>query len=356
MKIRIQHRTTYSYKQPVTFGEHRIMIRPREGHDVHIESSVLEIHPAHSIRWMRDVNGNSLAKIVFSERAAELVFYSELVLTQYDTNPLDFLMEESAVNYPFVYEPESLPELTPFMAILYPRATASLREWLMQFYKPGDKIRTIDLLQRINLHICKNFRYSRRDAAGVQTPEETLRLNSGSCRDFAALLLEACRCWGLASRFVSGYMLCEATAAGGASTHAWAEVYLPGAGWKGFDPTSGLMTGAQHVPVAVSRNPENAAPVAGSFEGRINDCLGLQVEVRVTQIDKPTPSASEPIAHVVRGVTPPAQQTSQPQRGPEPLVVQAQQMAQQFPAPVMEMVIHAAASPVAGAAFNPQPV
>jgi transglutaminase-like putative cysteine protease len=102
MKIRIRHRTTYHYSEPVSFGEHRIMVRPREGHDVHIESSILEIHPAHNIRWMRDVNGNSIAKVVFTEKASKLDFYSELLLNQYDTNPLDFILESHAVNYPFV--------------------------------------------------------------------------------------------------------------------------------------------------------------------------------------------------------------------------------------------------------------
>src|ERR1700744_6528544 len=114
MKIRIQHRTTYNYLEPVQFGQHKILVRPREGHDVHIESSVLEISPAHTIHWMRDVNGNSIAKVDFSESASQLSFYSDIVLEQYDSNPLDFIVEESAVRYPFVYDPESLPELTAF--------------------------------------------------------------------------------------------------------------------------------------------------------------------------------------------------------------------------------------------------
>jgi transglutaminase-like putative cysteine protease len=336
MKIRIQHRTTYRYAQPVRFGEHRIRVRPREGHDVHIESSVLEISPAHTIRWMRDVNGNSLAKVQFLEPADKLVFYSELLLEQYDANPFDFILEKSAVHYPFVYDPDSLTELAPYMSILYPRDTAPLRDWLLQFWKPGEQVETFVLLQTLNRHINENFTYRRRDEAGVQTPAETLKLNSGSCRDFATLLLEACRSWGLAARFASGYMQCEATEAGGASTHAWTEVYLPGAGWKGFDPTSGMMTGAQHVTVAVSRNPENAAPVAGSFDGPSNVFQGISVDVTVVRVEPKPPAATPPVP-VLDLPAPQVLLQSQPAQ-------QAQQMAPAIEAiaPAMDMVIQSA--------------
>jgi len=140
MQLRIRHRTTYNYSQLVSFGQHKVMIRPREGHDLHIESSVLEIRPAHTIHWMRDVNGNSIAKVDFHEKATQLSFYSELTLNQYDVNPLDFVLDESAVHYPFVYDADSLPELTSYMAILYPRDAAVLSEWLDQFWKPGEKM------------------------------------------------------------------------------------------------------------------------------------------------------------------------------------------------------------------------
>jgi len=149
-------------------------------------------------------------------------------------------------------------------------------------------------LKRLNRIISDTFTYRRRDEFGVQRPAMTLDKNSGSCRDFATLFIEACRSWGLAARFVSGYMLCEATEAGHASTHAWAEVYLPGAGWKGFDPTSGSMTGSQHVAVAVSRHPEAATPIAGSFIGVSSDFRGIEVDVKLEQLDKPYMSPLQP--------------------------------------------------------------
>jgi transglutaminase-like putative cysteine protease len=329
MKICIKHRTTYNYKQPVSFGQHKIMIRPREGHDLHIESSILDIKPAHTIHWMRDVNGNSIAKVDFTEEAKQLMIYSELMLQHYDANPLDFIVDEGAVNYPFIYEPDSQAELAAFMHIIYPKDMAPLREWLAQFYKPGDKIETIVLIQNVNKHIHDTFEYKRRDERGVQTPSETLEKNSGSCRDFATLLLEACRCLGLAARFVSGYMQGEGTEAGGASTHAWAEVYLPGAGWKGFDPTCGLMTGAQHVTVAVSRDPENAAPISGSFSGAANSFINIQVDVSVVQVDKPAPVAEFPLQLQIPS-----------ERVPVPAIQQqVEQMAQQASVQ-MDMVIH----------------
>ncbi len=294
MKIRIQHRTTYRYAEPVRFGPHRVMVRPREGHDLHIESSILTIRPAHTVHWMRDVNGNSIALVDFTERATELMIYSELVLQHYDSDPLDFRVEPYALHYPFVYDPWTLPELTAFTHIVFPTDAERVRQWLGQFWEPGKLVETVSLLKRLNRFIHDTFTYTRRHEYGVQRPARTLDKNSGSCRDFATLFIEACRSWGLAARFVSGYMLCEATEAGHAATHAWAEVYLPGAGWKGFDPTSGTMTGSQHVAVAVSRHPEAATPIGGSFIGVPSAFRGIDVDVKLEQLDKPYISPRQP--------------------------------------------------------------
>ncbi len=284
MKIRIQHQTTYRYAEKVAFGLHRMMLRPREGHDIHIESSVLDISPAHYIRWIRDVYGNSIALVEFSEASSELVVYSEVILNHFEANPFDFHIEPEAIRYPFSYPSEPSLELSALLQAAYPSDVSQVREWLNQFWRPGQTTDTLALLQQMNRTINQGFRYQIRNEPGVQSPKQTLARGSGSCRDFATLFIEACRCLGLGARFVSGYILSGGADGAGASTHAWAEVYLPGGGWKGFDPTHGLLTTSQHVAVAVSRHPENATPISGSFLGPSSAFLSVDVNVCVEEI------------------------------------------------------------------------
>ena len=308
MKIRIRHRTTYLYGEPVAFRSHRLMLRPREGHDLHIDGSILDIAPAHLISWIRDVNGNSIAIVDFTEKSDRLMVYSELLLSHYDTNPFDFILEERARHYPFAYDEDSAPELAPFLQMLYPADTAAVRSWSAQFWKPGEKIETLALLQSLNRAIRENFTYMRREERGVQTPGETIARRAGTCRDFAVLMLETCRFFGLAARFVSGYLLTDGTA--GNSTHAWMEIYLPGAGWKGFDPTTGLVTGSTHVAVSVSRHPERASPIIGAYIGPRSAFLEIQVDIQVENLeaDPPRPSLShQPRLPETRGVEQAAQ-------------------------------------------------
>jgi transglutaminase-like putative cysteine protease len=284
VKLRIQHRTTYRYAEKVLFGPHRIMLRPREGHDIKIEQSVLEIAPAHRIHWIRDSYGNSIAVVNFTEPASKLMIYSVLLLTHFGANPFDFCVEQEATQYPFAYDLETSLELSALVQVVYPSDAPQVWQWLSQFWRPGQSIDTLALLQQMNGAINRIFRYQARDAHGVQSPAVTLQKGSGSCRDFATLFIEACRCLGLAARFVSGYTLGGTVTGLGASTHAWAEVYLPGGGWKGFDPTLGLLTTTHHVPVAVSRHSEHAMPVTGSFLGPGSSFLKIEVDVRVEEI------------------------------------------------------------------------
>lgn len=283
-RLQITHLTEYHYQSPVTFTPHRALVRPREGHDVHIESSRLEISPAANIRWIRDMYGNSIAILEFLEPASQLRLLSEVVVAHYDEAPLDFVIEPDAVSYPFQYQMDEQAELIPYRLSAYPRGAAGLRDWLLQLYKPGQLIGTFELLSRLNTAIFESFTYVRREEPGIQSPAETLAKGTGSCRDFATLMMEAARHWGFGARFVSGYLQVAPTEDQHGATHAWTEIYIPGAGWRGFDPTNNTIAGSQHVSVAVVRDPERAAPLSGSWIGEPGAFAGMHVDVRVVQV------------------------------------------------------------------------
>ncbi|MGB5830447.1 MAG: transglutaminase family protein [Thiohalocapsa sp.] len=279
-RINIRHVTEYLFPSSVSLLPHRLLLRPRENHNVRIESSVLEISPAHTLQWKRDVLDNSMAMVSFAEPSDRVRVSSNVVIQHYEENPFDFLVDDYAVMHPFDYAPDEHAELAPFEQPVYPEDQNAVRLWLdgLGLLQPME---TFALLDRMNRQIAGSFFYQMREEPGVQAPKLTLSSNSGSCRDFAALFMEACRHMGLASRFVSGYLFAPATEVGGASTHAWAEAYLPGAGWKGFDPTSGEVTGNRHIAVAVARHPESVPPVAGSYLGPAGQTPVLNVAVQV---------------------------------------------------------------------------
>jgi len=278
-RLRIKHITEYLFPTEVTLNQHRLLLRPREGHDVRIESSKLEISPAYTIKWQRDVFDNSLAVVNFLERSNTLMIASEVVIQHYEQAPYDFLMEDYAVNYPFAYAVGEQVDLAAFQQPVFFNEQHLINEWLQQLGLYG--METFSLLVKMNQVISNEFRYQMREEPGVQSPSQTLSQRSGSCRDYATLFIEACRCLGLASRFVSGYLHAPATEAGNATTHAWVEVYLPGTGWKGFDPTAGEVTGSHHIAVAVARDPESVPPVSGSFIGPGLILPTLLVDVQV---------------------------------------------------------------------------
>ena len=283
-RLSISHLTEYRYSTPVSLLPHRLRLRPLESHSLRIESSTLEISPANTLRWYRDALGNSVAIASFNEIADTLRVKSEVVIEVYDDSPLDFLMEDYAVSFPFAYAVGEQIDLAPFEQSVYGDDVPAVHDWLAGIGLLNRPIETFALLSQLNCAIANTFSYRIREEEGVQSPATTLALTSGSCRDFAALFIESCRCMGLASRFVSGYLHMPDNEAGNASTHAWAEVYLPGPGWKGFDPTSGLITGNQHIPVAVARHPEAVPPVCGSFVGPAGQLPALTVAVRVSAL------------------------------------------------------------------------
>jgi len=284
-RIRIRHDTTYRYSEAVQLLPHKLMLRPRSGHDIQLESSVLTISPAHVVKWHRDIYGNSVAMVTFEEPTRLLKVESEAVVLHYHAAPLDFMVDERSVTFPFYFDPSERVDLIPYQTLCFPSDSESLRVWLQQFWSPGQSIETYVLLDNINKYIVGNFTYAMREEPGVQRPSETLEKGSGSCRDFATLFIEACRYFGMAARFVSGYLHCPETTQGHGSTHAWAEVYLPGAGWIGFDNTSGIVVGHDHIAVAVTRHPEDAPPIAGRYTGTVSKSPTMRVAVSVSEFE-----------------------------------------------------------------------
>ncbi len=275
---KIIHRTYYNFTEPVSLGVHSLRLRPREDHELRIESMELKISPEADVHWHRDVEGNSVATASFSQPTQQLAIESELFIRQYLENPLDFLVAEYAVTYPFDYQADDRVLLSPYIDVSAGEDTAELDRWIDGVWRRGEAIETYGLLHRLTTHIYEKMIYRVREEPGVQSAETTLVEGTGSCRDFALLLMAAARRLGLAARFVTGYLHAPLSDAAGA-THAWAEIYLPGAGWKGFDPTTGKIVGADHIAVAVARLPVSVPPVAGSFRGDASSTLEVGVWV-----------------------------------------------------------------------------
>ncbi|WP_345323049.1 transglutaminase family protein [Novipirellula rosea] len=282
-RLKIIHKTRYRYPQPVKLHAHKVMLRPREGHDIRIVSSQLAIQPDHAIHWHRDAHGNSVAVVTFQQEADFLEFDSEVVIDHYEDTPADVRLDPRVQQFPFQYDVGEREDLLPYMLPVFTRGAESLKDWIERFWKPGQTLPTLDLLNQMNEAIPAQLQYGRREEIGVQRPSETLTKGTGSCRDFATLFMEACRHLGLAARFVSGYRHDPNLAPGDGATHAWCEVYLTGTGWRGFDSTAGLRVAGDHIAVAVARHPEWIPPVSGSYHGQGKSVM--EVEVEVSQLD-----------------------------------------------------------------------
>ena len=290
----VRHVTTYRYKQPVAFGEHRMMFRPRDSYDQRLIDARLSIQPNPSqLRWLHDAFGNCVAIARFSGQASELRFESSIHLDHAPTNAPDFQIEDFARTYPFSYAPEELPDLLASIERRYPDPDRELERWARKFLRSGHPTGTGELLKTLTYGIKESFGYARRSESGTHPPLTTLRLGRGSCRDLALLMIEALRCLGLAARFVSGYIYVPdrdgPERLGGGSTHAWCQVYLPGAGWIEIDPTNGIIGSRDLIRVAVARDPAQARPLTGTFFGDASDELGMSVEVQVTTVEQNEP-------------------------------------------------------------------
>lgn len=296
--VALNHKTHYTYDRPVSHAPHTVRLRPAPHCRTPILGYSQRVLPKdHFLNWQQDPFSNFLARLVFPGRTSELLIEVDLVAEMAVYNPFDFFLEPSAEKYPFAYEPELKKELSPFLEIEKPGPL------LAEYLKSMDRseMRTIDFMVGLNQHVARDIKYLIRLEAGFQSPETTLQLRSGSCRDSGWLLVNLFRHMGIAARFVSGYSIqlkADVKALDGPSgtdrdivdLHAWAEIYLPGAGWVGLDATSGLLAGEGHIPLACSPNPRGAAPV----EGAVDECESkLTHEMSVTRIYE-SPRTSKP--------------------------------------------------------------
>ena len=282
--ITVRHSTVYRYREPVRLGEHRMMFRPRASHDLRLiwTHLAIEPEPVH-LRWLHDPFDNSVAVATFEGTTSELRFESVVTLEHFETSLPDYPLEEYARWYPFRYSDEDFPNLVRPLSHHYPAESVS--KWALQFLDPADATDTMKVLRTMTHGIRERFAYTRRVEKGVQTPEETLLSQQGSCRDFAVLMMEGARSLGIAARFVSGYIFTPntSTLVGGGATHAWMQAYLPGAGWIDFDPTNSIVGNRNLIRVAVAWAPEQVLPLWGTYEGLPGAFLGMDVDVTVSE-------------------------------------------------------------------------
>lgn len=285
----IVHTTTYHYNEPVTFGVHRVMFRPRDSHDQRVLATDLEVSPTSEIRLIQDAYSNSIALVQPTEPAAELKFTCSFTI---DHVPGDAAppLAVSAEYLPFTYSQDERMDLEPYLRPHYDDPEGTLIEWTHQFLSNAGRTGTHDALARMNAHIGKTLHYASREEEGTQSPVRTLELGSGSCRDYALLMMEAVRRLGVAARFVSGYLYDsaldsdgEVAMVGSGVTHAWLQVFLPGAGWITYDPTNNLIGGSRLIRVATVRDPAFASPISGSWFGETNAYKGMTATVQVSR-------------------------------------------------------------------------
>jgi transglutaminase-like putative cysteine protease len=283
MRLHIEHTTSYAYARPVTLHRHRLVLRPREGHDLRIERMHLHLAPAHRLQWIRDVFGNSIALVDWLEPADTLTIVNDVVLERVSPFPTRELHEPWRVPFPPHYDPLEAAVTAVYVAPSYLEDVPALQAWLH-----AALVSDADDAEGSMLALCRlvfsTVKYLRRAEKGVQSPARTLALKTGSCRDMATLMMEAARLCGIAARFASGYLHGTASIAGHASTHAWTEVYLPMLGWRGFDPTVGSVIADGHIVTGVSSHPRGVMPVSGTFIGTRADCQGLQVAVKTREL------------------------------------------------------------------------
>lgn len=322
--LEIVHRTRYEYSEPVTLGDHRLMFRPRDSHDLRLLHTGLVIEPVANVRWIHDPFGNSIAIASFEGPTQTLELVSTIQLEHFGVPPDLPPIEEFARTLPFSYAAEEAPDLARYVERSYSDPNSTVGTWTKQFMEGEGGNDTFGLLTRLCTGIQEKLTYAMRFEIGTQLPAVTLETGGGTCRDYALLMIECCRSLGLAARFITGYLYDPAldTAPGEATTHAyphaWMEVYLPGAGWVEFDPTNGIIGSERLIRVAVGRDPEQAMPIKGTFTGSSDVTVNAAVDVQVhTLTPAPLPDLASPDAPAAKA-TPDA-----PPTDPKPASAQA---------------------------------
>lgn len=289
--LTIHHKTEYRYNRPVAFGEHKIMLRPRDGHDLRVLYSQLHISPEPmSLHWIHDVFGNSVAIANFDERADHLTFDWHVTVEHNPVDEFALTPDDPAYFYPFVYDDEEFPDLVQYITPQYADPDGEIAEWARGFLDEDSPSPTFKILSGITHGIRKQLKYRKRHEPGTQHPLDTLQSGTGTCRDYALLMIEALRHLGIAARFVSGYIFVpediEQRHVGGGSTHAWVQVYLPSAGWIEFDPTNGIVGTRDLIRVAVARDPRQAIPLHGVYIGPGDAFEAMDVNIKVVSDDQ----------------------------------------------------------------------
>lgn len=287
MRYRIRHTSRYAYASMVPFSSHRFFLRPREDHHLRLLRFDLRLLPQGRLRWARDLHENFYATATPEGESRQLAVAMEAEVDMLQDNPFDFILDPHAVHLPLRYQPAEASALAPYLCRQGGAASTAVDRWIQALFPGGLQGGTVAELTRLNQAVHQVLRYTRREESGIQTPDQTLQRESGSCRDFTVLMIEACRACGVAARFVSGYLHVQAesgTTRADNAMHAWAEVYLPGAGWKGLDPTHGIFCGDGFIPVAVALDPASVSPIQGSYVSPRPVENELHATVEVTRI------------------------------------------------------------------------
>lgn len=286
----LEHITTYKYAKPVKFGEHRAIFLPNGGYGERVLEYSIKTNIPAKIRWMTDTLSNNVAILQFNEESQELSVTYKMICQHFGIKGItEFPLDERAEEVPVQYTPDEWLDLASYIRPHAEDLEGILASWVKSFVA-GDQDETIDVLHRMMQSINQDLTYQSREVEGTQSPAQTLKLKSGTCRDYAWLMIEALRRLGFACRFVSGYLYDQALdggeigMVGSGATHAWLQVYLPGAGWRSYDPTNRITAGFELIQVAIARHPAQVIPLSGTWFGETEDYLGMDVSVKISKL------------------------------------------------------------------------